>query len=607
MHPHLRGQLLPAEVAEAEALRARLLAADLPEGRAELLFDLAQYHRRENKPAAWSVFDAAAKTSEELLDDTESLGGLRATGPQWAEKQSIARTYRFPPQETKLRAGKNACLLLPDCDVPATATPTELDRRARTVTVKLGPKWGGHLPDRLDLLPSFGIRADPIPSAIRSVIEDQLDLHEIRAAEDLLSRAAPRFRGPSPLPAPEGEEPLDTLRAATAAMDGTVLPVQGPPGTGKTWVTARAILSLVRDGKRVAVSSNSHDAIRNLLMGCLMALDEGDLDFTLEHLSVAHKPGTGDSPSAPEYERIHFARGNDDPAISGADVVGGTAWLFSRPELADTFDYLFVDEAGQVSLANLLAMTNCAENVVLVGDPNQLPQVVQGAHPHPANLSCLDWMLGGATTIAPDRGLFLPVTRRMHPDLCGYISEQFYEGRLSAHASTANQALAAPGLPASGAHLIAVDHEGRAQDCPEEIEAIRGAVKNLLQGSWTDREGTTRKITAADIIVVAPYNVQVNALTDALPGIRVGTVDRFQGQEAPVALVSMTASSAEETSRGLDFLLSRERLNVAISRGKALSLVFASPRLCETSCATTEQMRLVNTLCALPRWTSKEE
>src|SRR5690606_23545772 len=159
----------------------------------------------------------------------------------------------------------------------------------------------------------------------------------------------------------------------------------------------------------------------------------------------------------------------------------------------------------------------------------------------------------------------------------------------------------AEGLPATGAWLVPIAHEGRAQECPEEVAAIAEVIKRLLAGRWTDAEGT-RPLTAEDLIVVAPYNAQVNALTDALPGIRVGTVDRFQGQEAPVALVSMTASSAEETSRGIDFLLSRNRFNVAVSRGKALSLVFAAPRLAETPCATVEQVRLVNTLSALPRW-----
>ena len=588
--------------AEVEALHARLIGADLPEGRGQLLFDLAQFHAREAKPAAWAVFDAASKTSEELCEDMESLGGLAAVTAQEPEKKSVKRTYRYPSQETKLKTGSQACIAT--ADGIANVSVLELDRPDRQITVKIGPAAGDRLPERLDLLPSFALNTRPIPEAIMTVVEDQLGPRTNRAADDLLARRSPRFRQKAPLPVADDDDPVNAVIAATEEMDDTVLAVQGPPGTGKTYVTARAILNLVRQGKRVAVASNSHAAITNVLMGCIDALEGDDEDVTVEDLSITQKGKAEDAPLQPPYDRIAQASGNDDPGLAAANVVGGTAWLFSRPELAGAFDYLFVDEAGQVSLANLVAMSNAARNLVLVGDPNQLPQVIQGAHPHPANLSCLDWMLDGATTIPPERGIFLPVTRRMHPDLCDYVSEQFYEGRLRAHEATERQAIAAAGLPSSGAWLVPVEHNGRAQESPEEIEAIRSQVVRLLAGTWTDREGRTRPIRKSDIIVVAPYNVQVNALADALPDIRVGTVDRFQGQEAPVALVSMTASSAEETARGLDFLLSRERLNVAVSRGKALSLVFAAPRLCETPCATVEQMRLVNTLCALPRWTT---
>ncbi len=302
------------------------------------------------------------------------------------------------------------------------------------------------------------------------------------------------------------------------------------------------------------------------------------------------------------YEAIVAIKDNQDHRLTGSHVVGGTAWLFSRPELSDTFDYLFVDEAGQVSLANLVGMSNAARNLVLVGDPRQLPQVVQGSHPPPADLSCLDWMLGDETIVPSDRGIFLSTTRRMHPDLCAYVSDQFYEGRLRSHEITVNQRILAETLPETGAWMISVDHEGRAQESPEEVAAIADTVETLLRGTWCNEDGIERDIRPNDVIIVAPYNAQVNALSDALPGIRVGTVDRFQGQEAPIALISMTASSGEETTRGLEFLFSRERLNVAVSRGKALSLVFASPRLSSTPCTTVDQMRLVNSLCALPRF-----
>ncbi|MCV2888959.1 DEAD/DEAH box helicase [Ruegeria aquimaris] len=248
----------------------------------------------------------------------------------------------------------------------------------------------------------------------------------------------------------------------------------------------------------------------------------------------------------------------------------------------------------------MVAMGRAARNIVLVGDPRQLPQVIQGAHPEPASLSCLDWVLGDRATIPPDRGIFLPVSRRMHPEVCRFISEQVYEGRLTSHADTARQGVSGTRFPEAGAFWVPVAHEGNAQISTEEVAAIQTAVAELLQGEWTEKDGTDRPMRENDIIVVAPYNGQVNALRDALsPGIRVGTVDKFQGQEAPVCLVSMTASSAEETSRGMEFLFSLNRINVAVSRAKGLALVFGATRLREAKCETVEQMRLINTLCAV--------
>jgi hypothetical protein len=390
-------------------------------------------------------------------------------------------------------------------------------------------------------------------------------------------------------------DPVAGTIAAVAAMDETVLPIQGPPGTGKTYVTARAILSLVRKGARVGVASNSHEAIRNVLMGCLGALSEEDLPITLD---LVHKIG-GEGDAYPDGCPIRRTSSNDE-AARGRQVVGATAWFFCRDENVQAFDWLFVDEAGQVGLANMAAMGRAARNIVLVGDPRQLPQVVQGAHPAPANLSCLDWMLGDHATVPPDRGIFLGTTRRMHPEVNRFISEQIYEGRLTSHPDTGRQTLTGTRFPDAGAFWVPVPHEGNAQISPEEVAAIAKACAELLTGNWTDKDGSIRPIVPQDIIVVAPYNAQVNALREALPpDIRVGTVDKFQGQEAPVCIVSMTASSAEETTRGMEFLLSLNRINVAVSRAKALALVFGAPRLREAKCETVEQMRLVNTLCAL--------
>ncbi len=587
------------EDADTQAVRSALAASGLPQDRQEILFNLGLFHKREAKPAQWAVFDSVGKDEDDLIDDLDALAGLEAVAAAEPVKRSMARTYRFPQQETKLRTGRSATVPVHD-GPPATISIAHLDRTAREITLKVGAAKAHLLTDRLTLHPDWPLDTKVIAAALRDVIADQCGPRRFTAVDDLLSRAMPRLTAGSKDDLLDGADPVAGTIAAVAAMDGTVLPIQGPPGTGKTYVTARAILSLVRKGYRVGVASTSHEAIRNVLMGCLAASEEGDPDFTLGNAKLAHKV-SGDEDGYPDgFTGVTRATSNDDPALTQAQVVGGTAFFFSRPELEQTLDWLFVEEAGQVGLANIVAMGRAARNIVLIGDPRQLPQVIQGAHPEPANLSCLEWMLADHATVPPDRGIFLPVSRRMHPDVCRFISDQVYEGRLTSHLDTARQCVTGTSFPTAGSFWVPVAHQGNAQIAPEEIVAIQEAARDLLLGAWTEKDGSSRPMREADIIVVAPYNLQVSALRDALPeGIRVGTVDKFQGQEAPVCLVSMTASSAEETPRGMDFLFSLNRINVAVSRAKGLALVFGSQRLREAKCDTIEHMRLVNTLCAL--------
>ncbi len=583
------------EDAEAQALRTMLAASNLPIERQEMLFNLGKFHGREAKPAWWAIFDSLGKDEDDLIDVLDALAGLEAMGPSEPVKRSMQRTYSFPEQETKLRTGRSATIPTPDGF--ASISVEELDRAARHITLKIGNARADLLADHLTLHPDKPISTKVIAEALRDVIADQCGPGRYRALDDLLSRCPPRL-GNGGADILNGVEPVAGTISAVSRMDETVLPIQGPPGTGKTFVSARAILSLVRAGYRVGVASNSHEAIRNVLMGCLAAVEDQDLPIALE---MAHKVSVGNDGYPDGLEAISRPTSNDDPALAGSNVVGGTAFFFARDENIQAFDWLFVDEAGQVGLANMLAMGRAARNIVLVGDPQQLPQVIQGAHPHPANLSCLEWVLGDHATIPPNRGVFLPVTRRMHPEVCRFISDQVYEGRLESHPDTALQSVTGTSFPEAGAFWVPVTHEGNAQVALEEVAAIELATRNLLAGKWTDKDGKTRSMREDDIIVVAPYNAQVNALREALTcGVRVGTVDKFQGQEAPVCIVSMTASSAEETSRGMEFLFSLNRINVAVSRAKGLALVFCAPRLREAKCSTVEQMRLVNTLCALP-------
>ncbi|MGA3213555.1 MAG: DEAD/DEAH box helicase, partial [Terriglobales bacterium] len=283
-----------------------------------------------------------------------------------------------------------------------------------------------------------------------------------------------------------------------------------------------------------------------------------------------------------------------------AQVVGGTAWLWAREELFEAVDVLFVDEAGQMSLANALAVAQAAKNVVLLGDPQQLEQPLRGSHPDGAEASALEHLLAGEKTISPDRGLFLNETWRLHPAICQFTSEVFYENRLQSHSGLDQQHIQGhPWLGSSGLWFIPVKHEGNSNAAPEEVEQIAELLQGLLQPGvfWVDCKNNSRRLTLNDVLIVAPYNAQVSDLSARLPGARIGTVDKFQGQEAPVVIYSLTTSSQEEAPRGMEFLYSLNRLNVATSRARAVCVLVGCPRLFEPECRTPRQMQLANALC----------
>jgi uncharacterized protein len=293
---------------------------------------------------------------------------------------------------------------------------------------------------------------------------------------------------------------------------------------------------------------------------------------------------------------------DDDPKdceASEADLLAATSWLFAREGLQEQLDYLFIDEAGQVALADAVAMSTAARNLVLLGDPQQLPHVTQGVHPGRSGCSVLEHLLGGEHTVSADRGLFLACSWRMHPEVCGFISELAYDGRLSSADGRERQRIDSRGLSGSGLRFVPVPHEGNGQQAREEATAVAAEVRRLLDGGRvTDHEGRSRPLEPRDILVVAPYNMHVRCLREALPdAVQVGTVDKFQGREAPVVFFSMASSTGEDVPRGLEFLFSRNRFNVAVSRARALAVLVCSPRLMEVRCRTVDQMRLVNAVC----------
>ena len=417
------------------------------------------------------------------------------------------------------------------------------------------------------------------------------------ALEAILKRERPRIQGLS-----AGDRvhtlDLDAIRAHALGLDSSYLFIQGPPGAGKTWAGARVIAHLLKNGKRVGVAAQSHKAIHNLLNEIEKFARETGLSFR------GLKKSTDNADSVYEGDFI-----KSEPQVAGiveaadrVQLIAGTAWLFSRYELDGTLDYLVVDEAGQVSLADALAMATSARNVILLGDPLQLAQVSQGLHPQGSGASVLEHLLGEAPTIPEERGIFLEKSYRMHPDVCSFISEIVYAGRLHSDHSAAKRTTSS----GTGIRFVPVEHDGNRAASDEEVVEIAKLIAQLGQGTFTDCDGSTRQLREDDFMVVAPYNAQVRRLRAALPsGVRVGTVDKFQGQQAPIVFFSMATSSGDDVPRNLAFLFSRNRLNVAISRAQCLAYLVCSPRLLEARCNSIEDMELVNALCRLAEYAQR--
>jgi len=404
----------------------------------------------------------------------------------------------------------------------------------------------------------------------------------------------------------DGDDAVGSLRAggetASAAairlatsLRHSYLPMQGPPGTGKTYTAAEQILELITLGRTVGITGPSHAVICHLI------------DTVGKH---AQRRGAGPPRIGQRADRDNPHLHPDATTMSNEqlekalrdgelDVAAGTAWLWARSGLAGSVDTLFVDEAGQLSLANVLAVAGAARNLILLGDPQQLAQPSHATHPPGAGASALEHILGGRATMPAAAGLLLDQTWRMHPDLCRYTSAAFYDGKLGGVDGLGRQEIQGWG---SGLRLVEVPHQGNTNASPEEAREVARLAEQLTGRRWRDKQGAERSMEPADILIVTPYNAQIRAIERALAGsgltgFRVGTVDKFQGQEAPAVIYSMATSSADEAPRGLDFLYDPHRLNVATSRARALAIIVASPDLIRVSCRTPHQMVLANALC----------
>jgi uncharacterized protein len=561
-----------------------------------LLAHQLEYFRREDKCAWWEYFRIHDLDHEDLLDERKAISGLQLIGPAGGSAKYPVQRYSFPEQEIDPCEGKSLQEIHTKTRV---GTVHAMDPAGHTIDIAKTAKT-------IDLHPAAVMIDERVaPGSVdkallefgRSVAENGVEGEgPYRAARDLLMARPPRLKHPENGPLRrKGEGVVEAAKRLVKSLDNSYLPIQGPPGSGKTFTGARMIVALAREGKRIGVTAISHKVIQKLLTEALAAgAEEG---FALQAM---HKDRDADGETVDGV----LMTNDNGKLLFGLDrgiVVGGTAWLWSHDDMIESLDYLFIDEAGQMSLAQALATARSSRNLVLLGDPQQLEQPQKGAHPEGAEVAALVHVLGGRRTIADEAGLFLDETWRLHPSICAFTSELFYEGRLCSRAGLEKQQVSGDTpFAGSGLSCVPVDHSGNQNSSREEVEAVARIVDSLLgRGvTWTDKRGAVTPLRETDILVVAPYNAQVAALSDRLRGrARVGTVDKFQGQEAPVVIYSMTSSSAQDAPRGMSFLYNPNRLNVATSRARCACVLVASPRLLEPECRSPDQMRWANAVC----------
>jgi predicted RecB family nuclease len=581
----------------------------------ELLAHMLDFHRREDNPDWWEYFRRRDLSADQLFDEVSVLVGVQIS--TMTDEGDFDCVFDAK-QDTKFRAGDEVLIL-------ENEAPFEKLKISRWDILRGRLTLSGtptKIPEgRFTLAPAkSNFKKDAL---LRALLEeancfnrgsDHFGLRD--SIYDLLLRKPPRIETESNKESllNPGENTVTGVTRVVSAMNGGCLCIQGPPGTGKTFTGSHVIAALLQQGKNVAISSNSHKAISNLLK----KVDEFCKADRSLCRPVKLTSGTRVKAETEEYANSEVPVKSNSTSINvlfGAsrkplhregpvNLVGATAYYLCKDDLAGRFDYLFVDEATQVCLPNLIAMARCAHNIVLMGDQMQLDQPTKAVHPGDSGSSALVHITAGKSVIDPREGVFLPVTYRMHSKVNSVVSELFYDNELKSDSRTDNQEIIwgkKPSivLPPNGVQFLPVEHVGNTHGSKEEAEVIKSIVNQALLSKWRDHEGNIHPFTYNDILIVAPYNYQVSLLKEALGAeeARVGSVDLFQGQEAPLVLLSLCASTTKYAPRGISFLLNRNRMNVALSRAQSLAVVVGSPQLANGRTSTVEGMELMNVIC----------
>jgi predicted RecB family nuclease len=579
-----------------------------------LLGDLLTYWRRERSAYTTPKFAQAASDFGSLYGDRDFIANLDFEGfdetTSKGGKVSKYANFSWPEQDVDATSFKRqSSVLYTGVGVEhGYGYLSELDVHARQCKMLWHEyhEEAGGLP-RVVTLDDY-VRPEPKPGVLFHLAEQILSPAPndppISVSLALLRRDTPRFvDGFGPSDGRFNDDLASTLKWV-GHLDNSYVALQGPPGTGKTYSGAHIIYELICAGQRVGITAMSHAAIDNLLHATYEVFKEHNNLDALHAIRQTHKS------QGLKLDGVRYNPKREDFESTSYNLVAGSTWLWSRQGLgAYPVDVLVVDEAGQLALADCVAAANAARNLILLGDPLQLAQVSQAEHPDGSGASVLEHVLGGHATISDEQGVFISETRRMHPDVCSFISNQIYEGRLTSHASCAQQTTQF----GTGLRWLRAEHVGRSTESSEESKIVGAQILSMLGTEWTNQKGESAPLVASDFMVVAPYNDQVNLLrrefdrTPGLAGVKAGTVDKFQGREAPVVFFTMTTSSSEDMPRGPEFLFSRNRLNVAVSRARCLAYLVCTEELLNSRARTIEEMRLIGTLSSFVEYAETKD
>ena len=569
----------------------------------ENLKNFIGFHWKSNKPEFWEVFDRAEKTHLELEDDTECIANcvLINDKPKVTEDGFIY-SYRFNDQNYKQKEGKSA---FDAHQIKGLGTIYSIEENFpdKNIVKILVSKKGKNIemPSLLTLGNTMPPQVHQHDQALNKFLEDYIlnNGENYKSIMDMLERKEPdikNIKSGSTL-IEENKDLITQSIEIVKNLNNSYLTIQGPPGTGKTYTSAKIIIELMKAGKKVGVTSNSHEAIKTLLI----AIEQQAVDQNYE-FSGMRKSKSSDKH---EWKFIRNVTTGKPLNMDSYSLFAGTSWFFVDPRMNKTLDYLFIDEAGQVALGTTIANATSADNLVLIGDQMQLSQPMRAKHEGYARMSSLDFILEDDDTISTDKGVFLNVTRRLNKKICNYISTSFYDSRLTSDPITETRSvnLKLDPIKDEGLFYVPIDHNGCSQRSDEEADLVEKVFNKIVNKEYKS-ENITGKISAKDIMVVAPYNAQANNIRERLKkkfkdDVRVGTIDLFQGQEAKVVLISMTTSDVESLPRHKDFFFSRNRLNVAISRAECVAIIIFNQNLLLASASNIKEMKLINSFCKL--------